>query len=121
MSTTYVLEVPATPADIRTLLHKILEETECLEDRVKLMYGTCLLLCRNENEREEHPDTVNRREALATLASLLYTIHVLFQRIGRCALRTCNVRVAQNRPERFVRDAQLIIDHARFGFNLLRL
>ena len=74
-STTYVLEVPATPADIETLLHKILEETECLEDRVKLMYGTCLLLCRNENEREEHPYSVTVREALATLSALYTASH----------------------------------------------
>ena len=66
-STTYVLEVPATPADIETLLHKILEETECLEDRVELLYGTCRLLCRNENEREEHPRTVTVSEAVMTL------------------------------------------------------
>ena len=64
-TTTYVLEVPATPADIETLLHKILEETDCLEDRVKLLYGTCRLLCQNENEREEHPDTVTVSEALS--------------------------------------------------------
>ena len=71
MSTTYVLEIPATPADIGSLLVKILEETESLEDRVKLLYGTCRLLCRDENDREEHPDTVTVREALLTLSASL--------------------------------------------------
>ena len=71
MSTTYVLVIPATPADIGSLLVKILEETESLEDRVKLQYGTCRLLCRDENEREEHPHTVTVRESLLTLSASL--------------------------------------------------
>jgi hypothetical protein len=67
----YTLNVPATNEEIFQLYLKIMRE--CQEDpkdtRIKLAYGTCALLCRNETERTEHRQNVTVLEALNTLRS----------------------------------------------------
>ena len=64
---TYVLEVPATKEDIGNLLLRLIRESEFLNERVHLEFGTSRLLCRNEREREEHRDRVTVREAMNVL------------------------------------------------------
>ena len=69
----YTLDVPATNDDLLELIIKMLKECRINNEgdlrntRIKLAYGNCSLLCRDENERAEHHDKVTVWEAFKTL------------------------------------------------------
>jgi len=62
----YLLETGAQPETIRALMNQI-ASTHSIEERIRLCYGSCLLLCNDAEEREEHNDRVTVREALKVL------------------------------------------------------
>ena len=67
----YTLNVPATNMDILELTIKIFKENRGnpRDTRVQLAFGTCALLCRDEDERLEHGEKVTVLEAFATLGA----------------------------------------------------
>ena len=67
----YQLNCPATNVEIAVLMQAILTRSKDLEERVQLRFGRCVLLARDEREREEHRGTVTTREALMTLTAAM--------------------------------------------------
>ena len=71
---TYILEVPGTEATVNALMTKIFDDNhidgQCIMDnqnRIKLRFGTCSLLCQDEAERREYRDKVTIGFALQVL------------------------------------------------------
>ena len=73
----YQLDCPATNVEIAVLMQAILLRATDLEERVTLRFGTCVLLARDEREREEHRDTVTTREALITLTAAMIPVETV--------------------------------------------
>ena len=69
----YHLDVPANGETLSNLVKEILAECENSTVRVQLQFGTCLLLCRDEEERLLHRDNVTALEAVRTLINARWT------------------------------------------------
>ena len=63
----FTLEVPANNQAIHRLMWRIMDEAENGDERINLHFGTCSLLCDDEQEREEHRNNVTANYALAVL------------------------------------------------------
>ena len=61
-----LVQTPATNHTINELVITILENFRP-DERITLKYDTCRLLCQDEAERREFPDTVSVMEACETL------------------------------------------------------
>jgi hypothetical protein len=64
----YTLETGAPLTTVKTLMKQIMKE-HAPDDRVRLIYGTCALLCDDADERED--DKVTARQACRALQSTI--------------------------------------------------
>ena len=67
----FTLEVPANNQAIHRLMWRIMDEAENGDERINLHFGTCELLCNDEQERAEHRNNVTANFALQVLMSAI--------------------------------------------------
>ena len=67
----FTLEVPADNQAIGNLIWRIMDEVANGEVRINLHFGTCSLLCGDEQEREEHGSNITANYGIRTLMSAM--------------------------------------------------
>ena len=67
----FTLEVPADNQAIGNLIWRIMDEVANGEVRINLHFGTCELLCGDEDEREQHRSNVTANYAIRALMSAM--------------------------------------------------
>ena len=73
---TYTLAVPATSAADPLRLALTIMESHTKTDRINLRFGTCELMCRNEEERDQHGSNVRAEEAIEVLLQTAFDVFV---------------------------------------------
>ena len=76
---TFTLEVLSDNQAIGNLMWRIMDEAENGEERIKLCFGTCALMCEDEREREKHGSNVTAN----------YALRVLLLAMSECSCQQC--------------------------------